>query len=125
MNENQLQMIGVFGVEGVGFMKEVVFTGFPGFIASQLIRTVIKKENSVSAIVLAAEMEKARREADEIQRLTDCGPIRLMAGDITKDGLGLNDEDTAYLKDKEVVRSEEHTSELQSRENLVCRLLLE
>src|SRR5690606_41277676 len=26
---------------------------------------------------------------------------------------------------KEVVRSEEHTSELQSRENLVCRLLLE
>src|SRR5690606_41719675 len=25
----------------------------------------------------------------------------------------------------EVVRSEEHTSELQSRENLVCRLLLE
>src|SRR5690606_40723151 len=26
---------------------------------------------------------------------------------------------------KELVRSEEHTSELQSRENLVCRLLLE
>src|SRR5690606_41996141 len=27
--------------------------------------------------------------------------------------------------DRAVVRSEEHTSELQSRENLVCRLLLE
>src|SRR5690606_41658199 len=27
--------------------------------------------------------------------------------------------------DEHVVRSEEHTSELQSRENLVCRLLLE
>src|SRR5690606_28686666 len=27
--------------------------------------------------------------------------------------------------DKDEVRSEEHTSELQSRENLVCRLLLE
>lgn len=103
MNENQLQMMGVFGVEGVGFMKEVVFTGFPGFIASQLIRTIIKKENSVSAIVLATEMEKAKKEADEIQRLTDSGPIRLMVGDITKDGLGLNDEDTAYLKEKEVV----------------------
>src|SRR5690606_2372005 len=103
MNENQLQMMGVFGVEGVGFMKEVVFTGFPGFIASQLIRTIIKKENSVSAIVLATEMEKAKKEADEIQRLTDSGPIRLMVGDITKDGLGLNDEDTAYLKDKEAV----------------------
>src|SRR5690606_41931740 len=31
-----------------------------------------------------------------------------------------------YLRGREVqVRSEEHTSELQSRENLVCRLLLE
>src|SRR5690606_42052523 len=30
-----------------------------------------------------------------------------------------------YLEDKSVERSEEHTSELQSRENLVCRLLLE
>src|SRR5690606_32915107 len=30
-----------------------------------------------------------------------------------------NDGDTIYI------RSEEHTSELQSRENLVCRLLLE
>src|SRR5690606_23125706 len=28
-------------------------------------------------------------------------------------------------RDKDVARSEEHTSELQSRENLVCRLLLE
>src|SRR5690606_41786114 len=29
------------------------------------------------------------------------------------------------LFDRRTVRSEEHTSELQSRENLVCRLLLE
>src|SRR5690606_40033591 len=31
----------------------------------------------------------------------------------------------APVKPAEFVRSEEHTSELQSRENLVCRLLLE
>src|SRR5690606_41638168 len=34
----------------------------------------------------------------------------------------------AYLDKKDIkitIRSEEHTSELQSRENLVCRLLLE
>src|SRR5690606_40689462 len=31
----------------------------------------------------------------------------------------------ADVKDKRRHRSEEHTSELQSRENLVCRLLLE
>src|SRR3712207_7417300 len=51
-------------------------------------------------------------------------------------GIGL-DEDTAVLIDREgmlevlgsnmvtIVRSEEHTSELQSRQYLVCRLLLE
>src|SRR5690606_39928456 len=32
---------------------------------------------------------------------------------------------TGWVTFLEAVRSEEHTSELQSRENLVCRLLLE
>src|SRR5690606_39292451 len=32
---------------------------------------------------------------------------------------------TAYGEPRDQFRSEEHTSELQSRENLVCRLLLE
>src|SRR5690606_41826591 len=35
------------------------------------------------------------------------------------------DEETAQRIEPELGRSEEHTSELQSRENLVCRLLLE
>src|SRR5690606_41548476 len=35
-----------------------------------------------------------------------------------------NHEDSSQGRDEQV-RSEEHTSELQSRENLVCRLLLE
>src|SRR5690606_39631022 len=38
-------------------------------------------------------------------------------------GAAVAEGDTAALKRD--VRSEEHTSELQSRENLVCRLLLE
>lgn len=84
-------------------MKEIVFTGFPGFIASQLIRAMAAKENGIAAIVLPAEMEKAKKEAGEIQRLFNCEPIRLMQGDITKEGLGLNEEDTAFLKEKEVV----------------------
>src|SRR5436309_9777617 len=41
---------------------------------------------------------------------------------ITKDGVTVAKE--IDLKDA-LERSEEHTSELQSRENLVCRLLLE
>src|SRR5690606_33873617 len=35
------------------------------------------------------------------------------------------DLDSMAMKQVEYMRSEEHTSELQSRENLVCRLLLE
>src|SRR5690606_41440931 len=34
-------------------------------------------------------------------------------------------QDDEVVKKMRVARSEEHTSELQSRENLVCRLLLE
>src|SRR5690606_41629706 len=44
-------------------------------------------------------------------------------------GLGVVDQDRARALGQRVpllrLRSEEHTSELQSRENLVCRLLLE
>src|SRR2546430_3268684 len=35
------------------------------------------------------------------------------------------DSPAAAVRDAEVLRSEEHTSELQSQSNLVCRLLLE
>src|SRR5690606_40350577 len=40
-------------------------------------------------------------------------------------GLNGDVEDLLLLMDPRAARSEEHTSELQSRENLVCRLLLE
>src|SRR5690606_41738052 len=38
---------------------------------------------------------------------------------------GAADEHVSFVLHGRVGRSEEHTSELQSRENLVCRLLLE
>src|SRR5207302_6893625 len=38
---------------------------------------------------------------------------------------GAFSRNSASSEEMTVVRSEEHTSELQSRENLVCRLLLE
>src|SRR3712207_7265289 len=41
-----------------------------------------------------------------------------------RDGAGAGDERDGERKDRRV-RSEEHTSELQSRQYLVCRLLLE
>src|SRR5690606_28222663 len=62
-------------------------------------------------------VERARQAQDHA-RLGQAGAIRFFehgcAGD-DQDGLAAQGE----------VRSEEHTSELQSRENLVCRLLLE
>src|SRR5690606_39351819 len=41
------------------------------------------------------------------------------------DGLVLTEGEIRMALEQHVVRSEEHTSELQSRENLVCRLRLE
>src|SRR5690606_39668154 len=40
-------------------------------------------------------------------------------------GITQNETSNATQVSNELIRSEEHTSELQSRENLVCRLLLE
>src|SRR5690606_34499117 len=52
-----------------------------------------------------------------------------LRGRLDAAGLEKKDEQVkrrfARLRDKRIFRSEEHTSELQSRENLVCRLLLE
>src|SRR5690606_41936545 len=51
---------------------------------------------------------------DDYKYTTSSGSRELVYGDTVRIS-----EDAAYT------RSEEHTSELQSRENLVCRLLLE
>src|SRR5690606_10818711 len=55
-------------------------------------------------------------------RLTQTEFSQLTSGFIGQRTRTRNDADTAFLVD---MRSEEHTSELQSRENLVCRLLHE
>lgn len=83
-------------------MKEVVFTGFPGFIASQLIYKHAQQNEGISAIILSSERPKAEREAKRIQQETNCRTIRLIEGDITKSGLGLTDDDAEYLKGKKV-----------------------
>src|SRR5690606_39577265 len=77
--------------------------GVPG-IGEKTAAALLAEYGSLTAIVAAAEdpsssMPKAQR-------------TRLRA---TAD----------YIERAGAVRSEEHTSELQSRENLVCRLLLE
>src|SRR2546430_13712258 len=44
---------------------------------------------------------------------------------VLKEGYSINAPDLSSLVTKLRARSEEHTSELQSQSNLVCRLLLE
>lgn len=84
-------------------MTEIVFTGFPGFIASQLIRKSVGPEQGITAIVLPSEMPKAQKEAAVIEQAAGCRPIRLLAGDITKADLGLEKKDADFLKAQKVV----------------------
>ncbi|TWT07344.1 SDR family oxidoreductase [Planococcus sp. CPCC 101016] len=83
-------------------MTEVVFTGFPGFIASQLVQKHAQQSEAISVIILSSERSKAEKEAKRIEKETDCRPIKLIEGDITKKGLGLADIDKNYLEEKEV-----------------------
>ena len=83
-------------------MKEVVFTGFPGFIASQLIQKHAQQNETISAIILSSERDKAEKEANRIEKETRCRPIKLIEGDITKSNLGIAEEDKQYLKAREV-----------------------
>src|SRR5690606_42038233 len=67
-----------------------------------------------------------RRSSDLIgNRLAQCLDIGDRAVDQTRAGLGLAEYVLGGPCGLLRIRSEEHTSELQSRENLVCRLLLE
>src|SRR2546430_10238824 len=59
-----------------------------------------------------------------VAELEAAGPLDLIAGP-SGYGLPLTRVQDATDEDLRLARSEEHTSELQSQSNLVCRLLLE
>src|SRR5438477_9167601 len=63
-----------------------------------------------------------RLPAGSLRRGTCLHPLRR---DVSKGGTCPGRESAAHAQKQEVPRSEEHTSELQSHVNLVCRLLLE
>src|SRR3712207_7115516 len=80
--------------------------------------------------VLFEEETKEGLEGFEKGQVTELGAVNVMTGVYTgrspKDKFIVDDEnshDTVWWTSDE--RSEEHTSELQSRQYLVCRLLLE
>src|SRR5256886_13235417 len=76
---------------------------------------------TLKALLAMAE----RREPERLQpHLAEVRcPVRLLLGTATHEG-GVSAAEVAVLAAALPVRSEEHTSELQSQSNLVCRLLL-
>src|SRR5690606_41795831 len=66
------------------------------------------------------------RCGDALEAMQDIGMPLLVHGEVTDPDVDLFDREAVFIERVMIpLRSEEHTSELQSRENLVCRLLLE
>src|SRR5690606_39839372 len=83
------------------------------------IKDAVKKplpENVILPAALRSHAEEARRAAEE---------AAAAAAEAEAEALRAQQEAEQAAMDAAAARSEEHTSELQSRENLVCRLLLE
>src|SRR5256886_9214110 len=70
-------------------------------------------------------MTLGRRFGRPVLNVGDNGAAPGLRGTLPFDDEGTPTRDTPLIKEGILVRSEEHTSELQSQSNLVCRLLLE
>src|SRR5690606_40399779 len=94
-----------------------------------------KKEKELLETGVVAENRRARfdyevletLEAGLVLRGTEVKSLRNGKAQIAESYVSPEDGELWLINSNipEYVRSEEHTSELQSRENLVCRLLLE
>src|SRR5690606_39642928 len=79
--------------------------------------TLFRSLPSAAGRLMQAEVEALTRALDEPER-----PVAALVGGAK---VSTKLELLGNLIERVDLRSEEHTSELQSRENLVCRLLLE
>src|SRR5690606_41859254 len=87
------------------------------------------------ALPILSALDDHARTHFQVQCMAEVGAIqpeytRLVGGEGHRFGfLRIHDELNVIVRNRDamaqIFRSEEHTSELQSRENLVCRLLLE
>src|SRR5207302_6086457 len=93
---------------------------------SRVVRQVYRRSELVGTLALTSDLQDLRKRRAHLLVVAGFLAVAaLIVGGIS--GSLLQRRVSKPLLDlaRAMVRSEEHTSELQSRENLVCRLLLE
>src|SRR5690606_27045580 len=90
------------------------------------VRYVVAGEVSIDTSPVAGDPEATISKAQQIRRAASA-PAEPSPRDrrVAAEAAVMEAEARIELRQQQLARSEEHTSELQSRENLVCRLLLE
>src|SRR5690606_41958318 len=94
----------------------------PPFPYTTLFRSRIQQKYKIPAEACFADWEDLLAKPQLADAALVCTQDRMHTGPALK---ALNSGYHVMLEKPMATRSEEHTSELQSRENLVCRLLLE
>src|SRR2546427_237532 len=95
-----------------------------GFITEEQLIGFLSRQYGIPSITLSnvdVDAETLRLVPPPIARKYEVLPVKRIGGTLT---LAMADPTNVFALD-DVARSEEHTSELQSQSNLVCRLLLE
>lgn len=83
------------------FYRETIFiTGFPGFIASRLVETLVGSETQFYILVQPQFVEKAIQEIEQIAELTDTplDSFVLVEGDVTQPDLGIAEADLETIR---------------------------
>src|SRR5690606_39484878 len=109
---------------------KVLITGATGLVGNAIVAQC--KKNAISVHHLTTSKHKIENKEhykgfywNPANNEIDVSCFLGVDAIINLAGATISNRWTSSYKQKIIDRSEEHTSELQSRENLVCRLLLE
>src|SRR5690606_6067823 len=118
-----LRVVGDLPVGGVGEV-EVLGEGEGGLTGEGVLLQLGSAEGVVAGAQVYAELGVAKEAFLGFTRVeVDAEEVALLS--LASGGAGAGHGSDGEDEGDDEARSEEHTSELQSRENLVCRLLLE
>src|SRR5690606_29183171 len=117
-------------------MKRILITGGSGLVGKAITAHLTNNGYEVAWLSRKAKKQKQRSFSWNVEEgKLDENALAWCDGIIHLAGAGVAEKRWTEERKKEILasrtkssrllRSEEHTSELQSRENLVCRLLLE